>query len=105
MIMLLSTSSVYAISNVTNEVVKVSEIPIENAVMKVSANSIAGPRIVLETDSCLKVVEFLKIRIGDKPLLIMDGGYRVFINDNITLSSSSDDLYAWMIRCSEKYSK
>lgn len=78
--------------------------PIDNSYFKVVANSIFGPRVVLESNSCWQVVEFLKTRISPTPIVIMDGGYSININDNIVLQSSNNALYSWINRCSEKYS-
>lgn len=80
--------------------------PIENATIVIYAGNIAGPIKVLETNSCLKAVEYLKPRVGDKPMLIMDGGYTVHINQpkrQFVVKSSDDSLFSWINRCIEKF--
>lgn len=73
--------------------------PLENIEVQVFAESIAGPVKSFESNSCLKTVEYLKPRISEKPQLIMDGGYTVYINKKFVLQSSNDTLYSWMNRC------
>lgn len=80
--------------------------PIENATIVIYAGNIAGSIKVLETNSCLKAVEYLKPLVGDKPMLIMDGGYTVHINKQkrqFVVKSSDDSLFSWMNRCTEKF--
>lgn len=79
--------------------------PIDNVHIKINANTIAGTIKAFETDSCSRAVDFLKPRVGNKPMLIMDGGYIVYINNKFVLDSSSELLFSWMNRCQEKYSK
>jgi len=80
--------------------------PIENINIVVYAGNIAGPIKSLETTSCLKAVEYLKPRVGDKPMLIMDGGYTAHIyqkNRQFVVKSSDDSLFSWMNRCVDKF--
>lgn len=85
--------------------INIENAPIDNSHFKVVANSIFGSRVVLESNACWQVVEFLKNRISPTPIVIMDGGYSVEINNNIVLQSSHDSLYSWINRCSEKHSQ
>ena len=118
---LISTNYAYAISpaalplsattlatndSMSNTIKKITTLPpLENITIEVNAGSIAGPVKALETNSCMKVVEYLENRITDKPQIIMDGGYTVYINKKFVLDSSKENLYLWLNRCKEKFSK
>lgn len=76
--------------------------PVDNVSINVFANTISGPIKKLSTNSCIQAVDFLKPKIGEKPILIMDGGYTVEIEKGerkFQLSSRQDTLFSWMQRC------
>ncbi len=121
-IALMSTNYVYALSpaalplsattlavndnSMATTIKKITTLPpIENITVEVNAGSIAGPVKALETNSCMKVVEYLENRITDKPQIIMDGGYTVYINKKFVLDSSQENLYVWLNRCKDKFLK
>lgn len=91
------------LSAFSSDIVKTTEIlapaPIEASEFTVFANSIAGPREVFKTNNCQEVVSYLRPLIGDKPRMIMDGGYFVQVNKKQMLRSSDFSLFVWMEKC------
>lgn len=73
--------------------------PVENSEFIVFANSIAGPKEVLRSDNCHAVVTYLRPLVGNKPRIVMDGGYIVQINKKQIVNSGDYSLFAWMEKC------
>lgn len=96
-------ASIVAEQSMQDTIKKVTTLePVENINITVFANTIAGPVKKLTTTSCINAVEFLKPRVGDTPMMIWDGGYNVYIEQNekkFQLSSQKESLFSWMKRC------